>query len=487
MFATSFGLLAHLVFSTFFALRVLYRKLEVNSTLAWIIIIYSVPFGGALVYILFGDHRLGRKRMKNGERIREIYQKAYGITKPDWQTSFELNAPFDSFSKSLKAQTGFPVLSSGAYEIITETNEILTRMHADIEATTETCFLEFYIIEPEGRVKDILEALDRAAQRGVTCKILADSFGSRAFFNSHWPARLRRSGVEITSSLPVSLLKSFSKRSDLRNHRKILICDQLYAYIGSYNLVDPKHFKAGHGVGEWVDVMMRVTGSIVDAATCVFNADYLFDSVGLSVSGSDIRSLPLDTSTREPSSPVANSLMQLLPSGPEMRHSTIYEFMVAVIFNARESVRIITPYFIPDQAITIALTSAAKRGVDVQIIVPEKLDTILGRFASESSFEELLKAGVKLYKYSGALLHTKLIIIDEDVALFGTMNVDMRSFYLNLELTLVIYDLGAIQEFSAIAEHYKSLCVPLELEEWKNRSAANRFLENTIRLASPLL
>lgn len=487
MFATSFGLLAHLAIATFFTLRVLYRKLEVNSTLAWIIILYAVPFGGVFIYFLFGDHRLGRKRMKNGERIREIYQKAYGITKQDWQTSFELNPPFDAFSKSLKSDTGFPVLSSGAYEIITETDEILARMQADIEATTDTCFMEFYIIEPDGRVEDILDAVDKASQRGVECKILADSFGSRAFFTSHWPERLRRSGVEITKSLPVSVIKSFSKRSDLRNHRKILICDQLSAYIGSYNLVDPKHFKAGHGVGQWVDVMMRVTGSIVDAATCVFNTDYLFDSVGLSVSGSDIRSLPLDTAEQAPSSPVANSLMQLLPSGPEMRHSTIYEFMVAVIFNARKSVRVVTPYFIPDQAIAIALTSAAKRGVDVQIIVPEKLDTILGRYASESSFEELLEAGVKLYKYSGALLHTKLIIIDEDVALFGTMNVDMRSFYLNLELTLVIYDLGAIQEFSAIAEHYKSLCVPLKLADWKKRSAVNRFLENTIRLASPLL
>lgn len=487
MFATSFGLIAHILVTTLLALRVLYRKLEVNTTLAWIIVLYALPIGGVIIYFLFGDHRLGRKRMRNGERIREIYQKAYGITEQEWQARFELQPPLDALSKALHADTGFPVLTADSTKILSDTDAILGSILEDINATKSTCFLEFYIIDPQGRVIEVLEAIEDASRRGVECRILADSFGARPFFRSHWPERLRQSGVEVAQSLPVGILKSFSKRSDLRNHRKIIICDQVCAHFGSYNLVDPRFFKVESGVGEWVDVMMRVTGSIVDAGSCIFNTDYLFDTVGLSVSASDIKSLPLQPGEHDDNPTTDTALIQALPSGPEMRHSTIYEVMVAIIFNARRTVRIVTPYFIPDQAISIALTSAAKRGVRVEVIVPKHVDTVLGRYASQASFEELMKAGVHIFKYEGALLHTKLIIIDDAMALFGTVNVDMRSFYLNLELTLVIYDVDIVVELTDLAQEYKSQCLHLDLETWQKRSSLNKFLENTFRLASPLL
>jgi len=324
-----------------------------------------------------------------------------------------------------------------------------------------------------------------AAARGVQCKILADDYGSKAFFRSAWPARLRSAGVSVVRSLPVAVIKSFSKRSDLRNHRKLLICDRAVAYMGSFNLVDPHLFKSASHVGQWIDMMMRIEGQMVDALSCAFNADYLLEEPGADIGDAALRALPFDQ--HKGPLPVGRMAMQLLPSGPEMPNSTIYEFIVAAIFNARRRVRIVTPYFIPDQAVLLALKSAAKRGVDVQIIVPEKLDTKIGQYASQAAYEELLGTGVAILRFTDGLLHTKAVLIDEDITLFGTVNMDLRSFYLNLELSLILYERQVNVDLGAIIDTYVSRSAIVDKAAWSARAPTQRFLENLMRLAGPLL
>ena len=352
------------------------------------------------------------------------------------------------------------------------------------EAQTECC-LEFYIIDPSGRVDAVLDAVLRAAARGVSVKILADDYGSKAFFRTAWPARLRAAGVSVVRSLPVAVIKSISSRSDLRNHRKLLICDRTVVYTGSFNLVDPHLFKSKSHVGEWIDIMMRIEGQMVDALACVFNADYLLEEPGSDIGEAALRAFLPRTNKR--TLPPGRVLMQLLPSGPEMASSTIYEFIVAAIFNAHHRVRIVTPYFIPDQAVLLALKSAARRGVDVQIIVPEKLDTQLGQYASQASYEELLATGVAILRFAGGLLHTKAVLIDDDITLFGTVNMDLRSFYLNLELSLIMYEPQINADLGAIIDGYVSRSAVVNKEAWTARAPTQRFLEDLLRLAGPLL
>jgi cardiolipin synthase len=179
--------------------------------------------------------------------------------------------------------------------------------------------------------------------------------------------------------------------------------------------------------------------------------------------------------------------MQLLPSGPEMPQSTIYAFIVAAIFNARRRIRIVTPYFIPDQAVTLALTSAAKRGVDVQIIVPTQLDTRIGQYASQASYDELLAAGVNIQRFTGGLLHAKAMLVDEDITIFGTVNMDPRSFYLNLELSLILYEARIASALDVILDGYVERSQAIDPAAWAARSSTQRFLENLMRLAAPLL
>ena len=481
----SIPLLIHIALAGGLTLRILYRKLEVNTALAWIVMLIAMPIAGPILYLVFGDHTLGQRRLKLGQRIRSYYQKAYAVAGADTVSLDGIAEPFGGLAKSITKDSGFPVLARNRHEILTDAGEILDRMRLDIDQARTDCCLEFYIIDPKGRVGPVLDAIHRAAARGVACKILADDYGSKAFFHSDWPKRLRAAGVSVVRSLPVSVLKSLSKRSDLRNHRKVLMCDRTVVYTGSFNLVDPRLFKSGSHVGEWVDMMMRIEGQMVDALACVFNADYLLEEPGSDIGEALLPALPLDRAKE--SLPQDTLLMQLLPSGPEMANSTIYEFIVAAIFNARRRVRIVTPYFIPDQAVLLALKSAAKRGVNVQIIVPEKLDTRVGQYASQSSYEELLAAGVAILRFESGLLHTKAVLIDEDITLFGTVNMDLRSFYLNLELSLIFYEPRINAELGAIFDTYAGHSVVVSKETWAARPPTQRVLEDVLRLAGPLL
>jgi cardiolipin synthase len=445
----------------------------------------AMPVAGPVIYLLFGDHSLGAQRLKLGQRIRAFYQEAYAVTGADAAPLDDIPEPFAGLSRSIALESGFPMQARNSYAILIDAADILERMRRDIDAARTSCGLEFYIIEPEGRVVPVLEAILRAAARGVTCQVLADDYGSKGFFRSAWPARLKVAGVTVVRSLPVALLKSFSKRSDLRNHRKLLICDRAVAYTGSFNLIDPKVFKAGRHVGAWVDIMMRTEGDVVDALTCVFNADFLFEEKGSDIGGKVLRPLPLDPTAGARGPGMAR--MQLLPSGPEMPRSTLYEFIVTAIFNARRTVRIVTPYLIPDQAVMLALTSAAKRGVAVQLIVPERLDTRIGQFASQATYAELLAAGVEIRRFGAGLLHAKAVLIDEDMTVFGTVNMDSRSFYLNLELSLIIYEPQVNSALRAILDSYVALSAKVDEQAWAARPGTRRFLENVMRLAAPVL
>ena len=472
----------HIALATGLSLRILYRRLQVNTALAWIVLLIAMPFAGPVLYIMFGDPTLGQRRLKLGQRIRHFYQEAYALTREDGADLAGIPGPFDALAGSIMRDSGFPVLARNSYTILSDAGTIIDSMCRDIDRAQSDCCLEFYIIDPAGRVAEVLQAVLRAAARGVDCRILADDFGSKALFRSDWPERLRTGGVRLIRSLPVGLIKSLSKRSDLRNHRKLLICDRTVAYTGSFNLIDPRLFKPDSHVGEWIDLMMRIEGQTVDALAAVVNADFLLEEPGAQLDRVALRIDP-----RQAPLPSTHALMQVLPSGPEMPNSTIYEFIVAAIFNARRRVRIVTPYFIPDQAVLLALTSAAKRGVTVEIIVPARIDTRLGQFASQAAYEDLLTAGVAILRFGGGLLHAKAVLIDDGVALFGTVNMDMRSFYLNLELSLILYEPQINADLGALIDGYAARSTALVPQVWAARPASQRFLENLLRLAGPLL
>ena len=179
--------------------------------------------------------------------------------------------------------------------------------------------------------------------------------------------------------------------------------------------------------------------------------------------------------------------LQLIPSAPELTGHVIYETLVCAIFAAKKQVVITTPYFVPDDALLLALTTAAKRGVKVILNVPKKVDSLLVRFASQAYFEPLLSAGVQIYLFNAGLLHAKILCVDDDYCLFGTVNMDMRSFYLNMEVSMAIYNRTMTQQMLTCQHEYLQQSEPLQRYGWQQRSFGAKFLDNAIRLFSPLL
>lgn len=485
MSSIPFTVLFHFLAVAILGLRILYRQMAVNTTLAWLIIIAALPIGGIILYFLFGDHRLGRKRLRLGERIRNYYQNAYEITADDLtDKTMQVSPFFEDLSRVVSNETGFYPSMGNKIRLFDEAGHTLKSIVTDINGATHSCFLEFYIVEAEGRVIEVLEALERAAMRGVECRFLADDIGSRAFLKSAWRKRLETAGVDVVSSLEVGLIKSLSKRTDLRNHRKIVIIDLTIGYIGSYNLIDPVKFKQTADVGQWVDVMARIEGHAVSSLAVIFNTDFIFDKTGGNDSKETLQQFPRET----PGEAFArDAVLQLIPSGPEMRTSLIYEVIIASLYGAQRKIAIVTPYFVPDDALVLALTNAARRGIEVVLILPNRIDSIMARHASEAVYDELLRAGVVIRLYQKGMLHTKAILIDEDVSFLGTVNMDMRSFYLNLEVTLAIYDKAFASRLQSTIDHYIARAAILEYDHWNERSKIKRFKENILRLTAPLL
>ena len=473
----------HILVSLGLGLRLIWRRMAINATLAWLVVVASLPALGLVLYWLFGSQRLSQKRLELGSRVRDHYLQAYKL-KDEVIDPAEIDTKphVNDLARAVEALVGFAPVEGNKIELLVTDTLIFDAMVRDIDAARETVFAEFYIVHPAGMPLEVLRALARAAERGCDVKLLADAIGARPFFKSEWPARLRAAGVDIETSLDVGLVKSFSKRTDMRNHRKILVLDQETAYVGSCNLTDPEKFKPRHG--HWVDLMARVEGPAAESLSAVLAADFIFDRYGDDFTRSDLDLFPTETAHPEREGPM---VAQVAPSGPEMAENVIYEALLTAIFGARQRIRIATPYFVPDEALTLALCNAVRRGVDVELIMPAKGDSVMVRYASSASFETLLDAGVRIARFRAGMLHTKALVIDDDLSIVGTVNMDQRSLHLNLEVSLVVYDEGFNGQLSQLLDDYLEVSLFMDAADWRARTRWQRFKENVFRLVSPLL
>jgi cardiolipin synthase len=246
------------------------------------------------------------------------------------------------------------------------------------------------------------------------------------------------------------------------------------------NLVDSRFFKLTAGVGQWIDAAVRIEGPAVEPLGITFLGDWAQESQAdpqwLRETG-DVRSLPAPGAA-----PV-----QVIPSGPAQHQAAIERIVIATIYFARHRITLTTPYFVPDEAMMTALISAAQRGVDVTLILPEKVDSRLARWASAAIQGDLVASGVKVLLFQGGLLHTKSVAVDGDFSLFGSLNLDPRSLHLNFELTLAIYDAAFTAELEALQEEYAHLSRSMDLAQWQSRGRVQVFLEDIARLLGPLL
>ncbi|MGD9947801.1 MAG: cardiolipin synthase [Desulfobulbus sp.] len=463
------------------SLRVIMRKRAPSVSIAWLVIVLLFPFAGAITYLLFGETRLGERRaarlVKGRPMIRQWSSTLQVHPHIDWS---DVNPECLPLDRQILATTGIPTMAGNHLQLLDCAEVFFNHLLEDIRRAQRSCSLEFYILSEGGRVDELIAELFAARKRGVRCRLLLDSIGSKTFLHSRTAKALRKAGVEIVEALPAGLIRALFVRIDLRNHRKIAVIDGEIAYTGSQNLVDPRFFKQKTGVGEWVDVMVRITGPVTELLQVTFFFDWLLEQ-GKGLHDSSI------TEELQPVPASGKALVQLAPSGPGYGEDTIHNLLLTTIYAARREIVLTTPYFVPDNALLAALKSAAERGVEVCIIVPKCNDSLLVHYASRARYDVLAQAGVRIMAFTGGLLHAKTITVDNDFCLFGSVNLDMRSFWLNFEMTLLVYDREFSQRVRLLQQQYRQQTTRYDTEKFQNRSFGERLLENIALLVSPLL
>ncbi len=474
---------AHLTLFGIIAFRVIMRKPAVGVALSWLLLVVAVPFVGALFYLLVGERRVGQRR---ANRIAELHtdysvlaEKIVddSITKVDWSKH---RAAARGMNRLGTALVGVPTVSGSTGQLVTDSEEILAQLADDIDSAQTSVLMEFYIWSRGGTADRVVEALIRAAKRGVSCRVLVDAVGSGPWWRSKQPGELRRAGVKVLRAFPAGIWQAIFSRNDLRMHRKVVVIDSRIAWTGSMNLVDPRYFKQNANVGEWVDAMVRAEGAIVAPLAMIVIGDWIVES------GESVNEI-LESTSLSTVEPIGAADVQIIPSGPVETTDGLLQMLLALINSAYEELVMTTPYFVPDESLLRAIRGAAGRGVDVHLIVPEKVDSRLTRYASRSYYEELLELGVRIHLYQRGLLHTKAITADRSISMFGTVNLDMRSIWLNYEVSAFVYGAAFGEQLRALQQTYIDQSHVLDPYQWRQRPVHHKLLENCLRLMSPVL
>jgi len=435
---------------------------------SWLLLVGFVPLLGLPLYLLLGHPWLSRERVARQARATDVIREEQRpLSALRW-------APLDGAAAEMapliERQGAFMPTHGNAVTLLDDYEASLRALLDDIGAATQQVHLLYYLMFDDAVGDAVTNALCDAAARGVTCRVLLDAVGAKRGLRAY-RARLRNAGVQVHEMLPGGLQWRRSGRMDLRNHRKVAVIDNGIGYVGSQNLADAV-FVPGHPNRELV---ARVQGPVVSHLEGVFASDWYIET------GERLAVQP-DLSVQAQDIPA-----QLLPSGPAYPFENARDTVNALIHLARRKVVLTTPYFVPDDATLSALRIAALSGVDVQLVLSATNNQRLTAWAQQSYYAELLACGVKIALYRPHFLHAKHLTVDDDIALVGSINLDIRSFALNAEIGLVCYDAGVVTRIRAIEADYLAHADIVEADSWRRRPGWQRSREGIARLADSLM
>ncbi|TQJ30655.1 cardiolipin synthase [Microbacterium sp. SLBN-146] len=462
------------------AVIVVPRNRRPTAAMAWLLAIYFIPLVGVFLFLLIGNPRLPRKRRKKQEQINQYISETsenldFGTLRPhapQWFTSLV------TLNRNLGAM---PLAGDNAAHLISDYQASLDAMADEIRAAKRYVHVEFYILQSDASTDNFFRALEEVCARGVVVRVLLDHWANRGKpFYKATTRRLDAMGAHWRLMLPVQPFKRKYQRPDLRNHRKLLVVDGLVAFTGSQNVTDstynlPKNIRRGL---HWVDLMARIEGPVVASVNAVFLSDWysetdevLTDEIDLF----DVKSGPGDLDC------------QIVPSGPGFEFQNNLKLFAGLLYAAQRKIIIVSPYFVPDEALLLGITTACQRGIHVELFVSEEGDQALVYHAQRSYYEALLRAGVKIWMYQRPyILHSKSMTIDDEVAIIGSSNMDMRSFGLNLEISMLVRGEEFVRQMRDVEQQYRHLSRELTLDEWRQQPLRSTVLDNLARLTSAL-
>lgn len=476
----SYGMIAvalQISFIVGVTLRVMLTRHPPGSAFAWILLTTLLPYAGFLLYLLLGERTLGRwHALKLRKAMRKKRQQFRQIS----HTESRSPIAYRGLSRMATRLGKYPLTIESSLHLLDDSDEALTRLEADIDNAKEFILMEFYIWDIGGKADNISAAIVRAARRGVKCYVLVDSIGSRRFLKSDWVYLFKDANVHLEEALPVNLISALLARADIRLHRKIVVIDNQIGYSGSLNMVDPQFFKSNSSSSQWIDAMVRAKGEIVESLYQLIEFDWevLTDSKE-QLPNKKLKEFEFDEKDQ--------AIVMVVPSGPGTSHDANQRIILQAIHETKKEIQIVTPYFVPGEALALALQNAAIRGVKVTIILSEKTDSSLVSYAARRYFDDLLQSGVEIQLYHSGVLHTKSIVIDGTLSLFGTVNMDVRSLHLNYELMLMVMDREFAQKLETLNQSYVHDSSKLIPHIWYRRSLWERTKEGASYLLSPLL
>ncbi|MGJ7442449.1 cardiolipin synthase [Aquipuribacter sp. MA13-6] len=472
--AVGFGLVALVT-----ALVVVPRDRRPSSATAWIVVIVFVPVVGVLAFFFIGNPRLpAARRIKQrsidrliNERTREYGLGVQQAPGPPW---------LDQVVRLNRRTGALPMLQGNSAFVETGYESSLQAIAADIDSAQDFVHVEFYILAHDPTTAPVFEAMARAVRRGVTVRVLLDHIGSWGSPGYRRTLReLTATGAQWHLMLPVQPLRGRYQRPDLRNHRKIVVVDGTVGWAGSQNLVDASYNKLANrrrGL-RWQDLMVRLRGPVVQELEALFVTDWFSETDEL-----------LEVGTPEPDAAAHGDLhIQVVPSGPGFETENNLNLFNSLMYGAQERISITSPYFVPDESLLYAVTAAGLRGVDVELFVPEQADQFVVHHAQRSYYEQLLRAGIRIYLYPAPyVLHAKHVGVDSDISVVGSSNLDIRSFTLDLECTLLIHGQGFSEQLREVEDGYRAVSRELTLPDWLARPRWQKVTDNLARLTSAL-
>ncbi|WP_019240509.1 MULTISPECIES: cardiolipin synthase [Bacillus] len=459
------------------ALVVFLENRHPTQTLTWLIVFAAFPLFGFIFYFLFGrNFRKEKMYRKKYFLDKQAYLKIEGersISEERFTTMAEHQRKLITLAQRIGNS---PISFATKTKILTNGDETFSAIIEELKKATHHIHIEYYIVRDDkisNEIKDIL--LDKARQ-GIKVRFLYDAVGSWKLSKSYIN-QLINGGVEVARFGPVRI-PVLNNKANFRNHRKIVVVDGHVGFVGGLNIGD-EYLGRDKSFGFWRDTHLMAKGEAVRSLQLIFLQDWYY---------STNRSFLTDKYLT-PLTPHLNNHggVQMIAGGPDNEYSVIKNIFFSMISSAKETVWIASPYFIPDEDIFQAIKVAALSGIDVRLLVPKKPDKWIVWHASRSYFKDLLEAGVKIYQYKKGFMHSKIVIVDRELASIGTANMDMRSFHLNFEVNAFLYRTSSTQKLVDDFNEDLKESQQLYLESFNKRHIGIRLMESTCRLLSPLL
>lgn len=454
------------------------RQMRPATALSWIVVMFALPAVGIVAYLLVGEVRLGRGRIRRHRVILDrINTRGNLEARPEHQYKFPwVPVQYQPVANLAESVAGNAPRAGNLLELMGDPDLFIEKLIEDIDRAERHCHLLSYIYLTDHSSQRVGDALIRAVKRGVKCRLLADSVGSKYFLRSDLCRKMREAGVQVVEALPARALRILLARVDLRNHRKIAVIDDSIGYMGSQNIADPE-FAIKRKYAPWVDCMVRIDGPAARDLQVLFVEDWYLDT-------DEALTDLLEVNIRAHDSGVP---VQIMGTGPNSNNEGLRQLITTTFYAAREELILTTPYFVPDEATMLALLGAAQRGVQTTLVVPARNDSPFVAAASRSFYDAMLRSNVSIMEFTGGLLHAKTIAIDRDLAVVSSANLDRRSFELNFEISMVVYDSNFASELRFLQKTYMNTARAVQRSDWRNRGWPTKLVQNAAGLFSPLL